>query len=281
MGAPDLSGSVALVSGGGRGLGRLLALRLAGAGARVALVGRSAPGLDATAGEIRDRGGVAAAAVADVSDEAATNTAVAALSEQLGAIDVLINNAGVNGPMGRFWEADVAEWWRALEINLGGAFILTRAVLPAMVAAGRGRIVNITSNAAVHRWPLVSSYVAAKAALVKLTETLAAETRGHGVAVFSVDPGLLPIGLSEAALASEAGADTAEGQVFGSIKTRLAAGKGADPETAARLVIDLAAGRADRLSGRHLAVADDVESLLARIDEIERDELHLLRLSKG
>lgn len=124
--------------------------------------------------EIERAGGVAAAAVADITDTAATTAALAELRERLGHVDLLVNNAGVNGPVGQLWELEAAAWWRAVEINLGGPFTLTRMVLPDMIARGRGRIVNITSNAGVYRWPLVSSYVASKAALVKLTETLAA-----------------------------------------------------------------------------------------------------------
>jgi NAD(P)-dependent dehydrogenase (short-subunit alcohol dehydrogenase family) len=250
------------------------------AGARVALIGRSEASLEEAAASIRARGGIVATAVADVTDIERTRAAVAAVTEQLGPIDVLVNNAGINGPMGPLWETDPAEWWRAVEINFGGAYMLTSAVLPGMVSAGRGRVISITSQAAVHRWPLVSSYAAAKAAVVKLTETLAAELKPHGVSVFSFDPGLLPIGLSEAALASTAGPETAEGQVFGWIKARLAAGQGADPEIAAGWVVNLAAGRGDALSGRHMNVGDDLDDLLARIDDIKRNKLHLLALRK-
>jgi len=278
--ARELDGAVALVSGGGRGLGRFLAERLVDAGARVALIGRSEASLEEAAASIRARGGIVATAVADVTDIERTRAAVAAVTEQLGPIDVLVNNAGINGPMGPLWETDPAEWWRAVEINFGGAYMLTSAVLPGMVSAGRGRVISITSQAAVHRWPLVSSYAAAKAAVVKLTETLAAELKPHGVSVFSFDPGLLPIGLSEAALASTAGPETAEGQVFGWIKARLAAGRGADPEIAAGWVVNLAAGRGDALSGRHMNVGDDLDDLLARIDDIKRNKLHLLALRK-
>jgi NAD(P)-dependent dehydrogenase (short-subunit alcohol dehydrogenase family) len=116
---------------------------------------------------------------------------------------------------------------------------------------------------------------------VKLSETLAEETRRYGVSVFSVDPGLLPIGLSDVARASTAGPATPEGRVFGWIKAQLAAGRGSDPARAARLILSLASGQADRLSGRHLTVADDVHALLAEIDRIERDDLHTLRLQRS
>jgi NAD(P)-dependent dehydrogenase (short-subunit alcohol dehydrogenase family) len=280
-GGRPLDGTVSLVSGGGRGVGRLLAARLAGAGAAVGLIARSAGELAAAAGEINRAGGIAAAAVADVADPRATAAAVTELRRRLGTADILINNAGISGPVGPLWQAPTAGWWRAIEVNLGGAFVLTQLALEHMIPAGKGRIINITSYAGVYRWPLLSAYAASKAALVKLTETLAEETRPHGVSVFSVDPGLLPIGLGEAALKASAGGQTPEGRVHRWIRDQLAAGRGADPEEAARLILALASGRADRLSGRHLRVTDDLDALLPRIDQIERDDLHTLRLRTG
>jgi len=140
----------------------------------------------------------------DVTDQRATAAAVTELRRKLGTVDILVNNAGISGPVGPLWQAQTAEWWRAIEVNLGGAFVLTQLALAHMIPAGRGRIINITSYAGVYRWPLLSAYAASKAALVKLTENLAEETRPHGVSVFSVDPGLLPIGLGEAALRGSA-----------------------------------------------------------------------------
>jgi AMP-binding enzyme len=109
----------------------------------------------------------------------------------------------------------------------------------------------------------------------------AEETRPHGVSVFSVDPGLLPIGLGEAALSSPADQHTPAGRVHRWIKGQFDAGRGADPDQAVGLILALASGRADRLSGRHLCVSENLEALLARIDEIERDDLHTLRLRTG
>jgi NAD(P)-dependent dehydrogenase (short-subunit alcohol dehydrogenase family) len=281
VGGRPLDGMVALVSGGGRGVGRLLGARLAGAGAAIGLIARSADELAAAAGEINRAGGTAAAAVADVADHRAAAAAVSELRHQLGTADILINNAGISGPVGPLWQAQTAEWWRAIEVNLGGAFVLTQLALEHMIPAGKGRIINVTSYAGVYRWPLLSAYAASKAALVKLTETLAEETRPHGVSVFSVDPGLLPIGLGQAALKASAGRETPEGRVQRWIRDQLAAGRGADPEEAARLIIALASGRADRLSGRHLSVTDSLDELRSRIDQIERADLHTLRLRTG
>jgi acyl-CoA synthetase (AMP-forming)/AMP-acid ligase II/NAD(P)-dependent dehydrogenase (short-subunit alcohol dehydrogenase family) len=278
---PGLSGTVAVVSGGGRGVGRLVAASLASAGAAVGLIARTPSELAATVTAIERAGGVAAGVAADLTDPDATAAAVAELRERLGRAELLINNAGISGPCGLLWETDPAQWWRTFEVNLGGAYALTRLVLPGMIAAGQGRIINITSHAGLYRWPLMSAYAASKAALVKLTETLAAETRPHGVAVFSVDPGLLPIGLSERAVSSTADPRTAEGQVFGWIRDQLASGRGADPAAAARLILSLAGGGADRLSGRHFCAADDVGALVAEIERIERDDLYTLRLRTG
>jgi NAD(P)-dependent dehydrogenase (short-subunit alcohol dehydrogenase family) len=274
----DLRGTTAMVSGGGRGFGRLLAVRLADAGASVGLIARSAAELALTVNSIERSGGTAAAAVCDITDQRAATAAIAELSGQLGTANVLVNNAGVAGPAGPLWEVSPTDWWRTFEINVGGAVTLSQLVLPAMVAAGRGRVINITSHAGVYRWPLMSAYAASKAALVKLTETLAAETRPYGVAVFSADPGLLPIGLGDRATTSRAGAQTPEGLVHGWIRDQLRSGRGADPAQAARLVLALASGHWDRLSGRHLAVTDDLDDLLSRIDRVERDDLHTLRL---
>lgn len=280
-GKRPLDGTVALVSGGSRGVGRLLSTRLARAGAAVGLIARSSPDLAAAVSEISRTGGMAAAACADITDEQAAAAAVNELRDRLGTADILINNAGISGPIGPAWEAPPAEWWRAMEVNLGGAFVLTQLALTHMIAEGRGRIINITSYAGVYRWPLMSAYAASKAALVKLTETLAEETRSHGVSVFSVDPGLLPIGLSEAALISTAERQTPAGRVHRWIRDQFDAGRGADPEKAVGMILVLASGKADGLSGRHLCVSDNLEALLTRIDEIERDDLHTLRLRTG
>jgi NAD(P)-dependent dehydrogenase (short-subunit alcohol dehydrogenase family) len=277
--ARELAGSVAVVTGGGRGIGRGLARELAGAGAMVGVVARSAGELDETVELITGAGGAAAAATADVSNPQAVAAAFDALRDQLGPIDFLVNNAGVCGPIGPAWEVDPDAWWTTCEVNLRSVLLCTRLVLPEMIARRRGRIVNVTSYAGVHRWPEVSAYAVSKAAVVKLTENLAAETREHGVSIFSVHPGLVPIGLTDPALA-EAELTPSEARVYGWLRGELAAGRGAEPEWAARLVVQLASGRADSLSGRHLSVHDDLDTLLSRIDDIRRNDLYTLALRR-
>jgi acyl-CoA synthetase (AMP-forming)/AMP-acid ligase II/NAD(P)-dependent dehydrogenase (short-subunit alcohol dehydrogenase family) len=272
-----LAGTVALVTGGGRGLGRVLARALAQAGAAVGLVARSPDELAQSVALIEEAGGVAAAAPADVSDERAAAAAVAALVARLGPIDLLVNNAGVSGPVGPAWEVDADQWWRTIEVNLRSTLVCSRLVLPGMVARRRGRIVNITSEAGVHRWPGVSGYAVSKAAVVKLTENLATETRPFGVSVFSVHPGILPIGLTDATVLSTARRESPEGRIHSWIRAQLDSGRGAMPASAAKLVVALASGRGDPLSGRHLSVHDDLDSVLSQLDQVAREDLYLLR----
>jgi NAD(P)-dependent dehydrogenase (short-subunit alcohol dehydrogenase family) len=273
---PDLHGSVVLVTGAGRGIGRRLALRLAEHGAALALVARSGDELAETRDLIEAAGGVAAAARADVTDADALAVAFVDLRSRLGPIDVLVNNAGVLGPIGPLWEVDVDDWWTTMDVNVRGTVLGSRLVLPEMVAAGRGRIINITSQAGVHRWPLVSGYSVSKAAVVKLTENLALEVKHHGVSVFSVHPGLLPIGMSETVVAHRP-SSAHEALVRDWALTELADGRGADPERAIDLLVRLTAGDGDRLSGRHLSVHDDLDAVLRNVAEVHAHDLYVLR----
>jgi NAD(P)-dependent dehydrogenase (short-subunit alcohol dehydrogenase family) len=272
----DLNGSVALVTGAGRGIGQRLACSLAAAGAAVGLVARSDDELTRTRKLIEGTGGIAATARADVTDAAGLEAAIDDLRRQLGRFDLLVNNAGVLGPIGPLWEVDADAWWTTMDVNVRGIVLCTKHVLPDMITAGRGRIINVTSQAGVHRWPLVSAYSVSKAAVVKLTENLALEISRHGISVFSVHPGLLPIGMAETFAAYEP-TTSHERQVRNWAFTELAEGRGAEPTEAIELLLRLAAGDGDRLSGRHLSVHDDLDIVLARIDEVRAHDLYMLR----
>jgi NAD(P)-dependent dehydrogenase (short-subunit alcohol dehydrogenase family) len=264
---PYLIGSVALVTGGGRGIGRLVALDLASAGARVGVVARSATELAETVRLVEERGGVAHAAVADVSDGSAMASAIDGLRRQLGPVDVLVNNAGIVGPIGPAWEVDTADWWRTMEVNVLGTLIGAQLVLPEMARRRRGRIINLASQAGAHRWPLVSAYSVSKAAVVKFTENLARETRRYGVTVFSVHPGLLPIGMTESAAVNSAESGPYAARVRTWVEGELRAGRGAEPAAAVALLRRIAAGGLDELSGHHLSVHDDIEARRRAVTE--------------
>jgi NAD(P)-dependent dehydrogenase (short-subunit alcohol dehydrogenase family) len=273
-----LSGQVVLVTGAGRGLGRVFAQTLAAAGAAVAVAARSYDEVEETAALIGEAGGQALALPLDVTDQRAVAQAVEAVQRQVGPVDLLVSNAGVAGPLGPIAEIDPVAWWHALEVNLRGVFLCARAVLPSMVARGRGRIINVSSSAGTKPWPYVSAYAISKAAVLHFTENLAKETRKQGVTVFSIHPGIVRTAMLEGALQTDAPPESPRGLVRDWFLDRLAEGHEVSPECAADLVLLLAQGKADALSGRFLSVYDDVRVLVARAEEIRRDNLYTLRL---
>jgi NAD(P)-dependent dehydrogenase (short-subunit alcohol dehydrogenase family) len=256
---PELDGQVVLVTGGGRGIGANVARELASAGARVAVSARSREQVEQVAGEV---GGLAV--VADVADRGDVERLVAEVERELGPIDVLVNNAGVSGTTVPFLETTPEAWWHVFEVNVLGPYLCCRAVLPGMFERGRGRVVNVGSGASylpVSKMNVTSTaYGPSKAALGRFTETLAAEARTHGVAVFVISPGL--------------------------VRTEMTDSFGDDmpwtpPELAPRLVRVLASGRADALAGRYLhAEHDDIEDLIARAAEVEAQDLNAIRLQR-
>jgi NAD(P)-dependent dehydrogenase (short-subunit alcohol dehydrogenase family) len=278
----DSSAPVVLITGASRGIGRATAVRFAAAGARLALLARSPAGLAETLAAVHDAGGEGVTCTADVTDEPAVGEAQREIEAVLGPVDVLVNNAGLAGPTGEMWEVDPGEWWRTVEVNLQGTFICARAVLPGMVERRRGRIVNVVSNAGAHRWPYFTAYAASKGAVIKLTESLAAETRDHGVTVFAAHPGLVRAGLTDAALAE--GPRPAEGSLAKRVRSwferELAEGRTVSADEAAAFMVDLASGRADALSGRYIAIEDDLDALIQRAQEVQRHNLHALKVER-
>ena len=265
----ELSGEVALVTGGGRGVGRVIALALARAGARVAVASRTETELEDVVAEAG--GSEVIPVVLDVTDERAVPTAVAHVEARLGPTTLLVNNAGTLDAIGPLWEAAPDSWRRDVETTLHGAFNLCRAVVPGMVERRRGRVVNVSSGVAVRAAPFQSAYAAANAALVSLTEALAAETETHGLAVFAITPGQMPTRLVLKLRDEPAG------------KTWLPEAVHEDwvpAERLERLVTFLASGQGDSLSGRFLHALDDVEELVRRRREIESDELYVSRLRR-
>jgi NAD(P)-dependent dehydrogenase (short-subunit alcohol dehydrogenase family) len=270
----DLTGQVALVTGGGKGLGRAFAIALATAGAQVAVTARTAASLAETVEMVARAGGRALAVPGDVTTPEAVAHVVSTVESQLGPVDILVNNAGDLGPIGYDWGVDPETWWRTFEVNVRGPFLYARAVLPGMVARQRGRIVNISSGVAFNRNPQMGAYSATKAAVTQWTKILAEDTKAHGIAVFAFHPGVVRTSMVARLTASP----DVPREVGDRFRAFLSQGQDTPIERSAQMLLFLVSGRADALSGRFIRAQDNEEELVRRVEEIRRDDLHILTL---
>ena len=269
----DLSGQVALVTGGGRGIGRAAAVALSEAGAPVAVTSRTVEQVDETVRIIRTAGGTAEAFPADVSEPATVERLVRDVTACLGPIDLLVNNAGLSGPPGRDWEHDPERWWYVISVNVRGPYLLSRAVIPGMIERGRGRIVNVLGSSSYLASPYNSAYTTSKAALYSLTRSLAAATAEYGVSVFNYGPGLVRTELTEYMAGPDMPRPAAEAMAA-ALQTDLRI----EPEVSAEGVVYIASGQADAASGRYLDVRWGIEEMVARVVDSGDDELYTLQL---
>ncbi len=269
----------AIITGASQGLGRALAVEFARAGADVLLTARSAETLQAAtqaALEARQRPEqIIEMQAGDVSSEADCRAWVATAQERFGGLDIVINNAGIYGPMGRIEENNWDDWLAAMQINCFGTILMCRAALPILRQQRYGKIVNLSGGGATAPLPRLSAYAASKAAVVRFTETLAEEVRDDQIDVNAVAPGPLNTRLLDQVLA--AGPEVI-GQTFyeRSIKQRETGG--ASFEKAAELVVFLASRESDGITGRLLsAVWDDWRSLPSRREQLAGTDLFTLR----
>jgi 3-oxoacyl-[acyl-carrier protein] reductase len=253
--ADALSG-VALVTGGGRGIGANIARELTEAGMKVAVSGRTAVQVEQVAWEL---GGLAL--TGDVSQRGDVERWVGEVARELGPVDLLVNNAGIAGAEGPGWETDPDEWWHVFEVNLLGPYLCSRAVIPSMASRDGGRIVNVGSGSGYLPGDSMSTaYGPSKAGLYRFGEVLAGQAKEVGVHVFTISPGLVRTDMTE-----RFGEDL----------------PWTPPELAPQLVRVLASGRADALAGRYLhSEHDDIEELIRRADEIVENDLNAIRLRR-
>jgi len=184
-----LGDRVAIITGGGRGIGRAIAKRFVSEGASVVLAATGREGLEETAAEVRAAGGRALVQTTDVADEASVARMVAATMKEFGRLDVLVNNAGVSGPTANVVEIERADWDRTLAVNVTGAFLCSKHAVPHMIARRGGRVINITSIAGLIGYALRSPYAVSKWGMIALTRSLALEVGEHGITVNAIAPG--------------------------------------------------------------------------------------------
>ena len=249
-----LKENVALVTGGGNGLGRAAAIALAKNGARVSILGPDESSLDETASEINRSGGACLVFPGDVANWDDVNRWVEEAKNHYGGIDILINNAAIIGPPRFLEDAEPAYWERTIAVNLNGMVWTARAVLPHMMEKGAGRIVNVSSGLARMRFQRFCAYSVSKAGVEQLTRSLSAEYEAYHISVNAVDPGVMdtPMQAEIRGLAEEKLGKTLKSHFVGYKES----GQLVAPEQVAELVVYLAGPKSGHIKGRVLSLAD-------------------------
>ena len=237
-----LDGKVAIITGASRGIGLTLARAFAQAGCAVMLAARDPKRLARAGQELEQSSSQVAAYGCDVAEPQQVEAMVQETVERFGTVDILINNAGVLGPIGSAWEADTDAWRRAIDVNLLGTYLCCKAVLPIMIRQRRGKIINLSGRGAHEAWPNFSAYGVSKTAVVRLTETLAAETKPFNVQINVMAPGANDTELFRQAAEHEP-------SMLADLPT--------DPDQPARLALFLASERSDHITGRFIHVNQD------------------------
>ena len=253
-----LTGKVALVTGGGRGIGRATALELARLGADVAVAARSTAEIDQVAAEIEASGRHALAVSVDLSDVNATLALVDTIEHEVGPIDILINNAGIVGPFGASWTLDAAAWVQAVQVNVTAPFLLSHRVLPHMLAAQWGRIVNVSSGIARRAMNNIGAYSVSKAALDMLTQQIGGELAGTPVTITAIYPGMVETAMSNNV--------SAQAELLGVMAANMqkmrSEGRMAQPDRPARLMAAIVLSTDSTLNGQVVDIQGDVAQRL-------------------
>ena len=270
-----LENRVAIITGAGRGIGRAIALAYAQEGARLALAARTHEELEETARHAEALGATVCVIPTDVTDQDRVKNMASKALEQFSRIDVLVNNAGIGGPVGPLQDNDVASWIQTVQVNLIGTYLCCREVLPAMLGQDRGKIINFSGGGGMFAWGQMSAYCATKAAVVRLTEGLALELAGTNIQVNALGPGSINTKMwEEMRDAAEAAGAT---DIY-ELGQRVTSGGGASVEQVADLAVFLASDDSGNLSGRLISsFLDDFSSLPPLIPEIMASDAYLLR----
>jgi 3-oxoacyl-[acyl-carrier protein] reductase len=270
-----MSGKVAIVTGGSRGIGLAIARALAASGMRVAIASRTAAQLEEARRILATEGYEVLARATDVSRSEECEALVDETARAFGRVDVLVNNAGINGWIGTVEGCDVADWKSAFEVNLFGSMQCARAALPHMRKAGGGKIVNVAGGGVGGNGvaPRVSAYTASKAAVAQFTESLAREVAASNVQVNCISPGAVVTEMTAAVVA--AGPERAGKELYERTLAQRNGG-GESPELAAKLVAWLASSASGKLTGKLLSAKwDKVEAL--DIDAANNSSVYTLR----
>lgn len=244
----QLTGRTAVVTGAANGIGRGIAMRLAREGAAIGILDQDAPGCHSLHGEIRNSGGQAMTLVADVSDAGAVARAIRTLAEELGPPTVAVHSAAIM-PTGTILETDEQEWERVYAVNVKGAYLLCRQVIPYMLRAGRGSIIFMASITGVNGLPGLAAYSSTKGALIALSRALAIDHARSGIRVNAVAPGTIDSPMLHGFVAAQDNPEKTR-QVFDEVQPR---GRIGTIEEVANVVAFLASDESSLISGATLA----------------------------
>jgi len=270
----ELNGAVAVVTGGARGIGRAIVEAYTARAAHVAIVDVLAEQLQKTAAEIKEAGGVVLPVVTDITVASQVDAMAEKVQNELGPIDILINNAGTFSYIGPVWEADPEKWFRDVRVNLYGSFLVCRAVVKGMVERKKGYVINMVSSGGVgDPHPYSTSYASSKTGLMRLTEGLAKEVQEHGVKVFAVGPPAVLTDMTRFIMNDPGGKKWRPG-----FSRTFEEGGGHPPELVADFVVELVSGKADHLTGRYFLPHQDLDEIIERSDEIISKDLLTLRI---
>ena len=263
-----------LITGGGRGIGEAMAYAFAKEGANISLVARTSLDLEKVQKQLKEFGVKSLVQNCDVSKIKEVENWINTTALEFGKIDVLVNNAGIYGPIGPLVDNDLEQWIQTIEINLLGTVICMKTILPIMMKQRNGVIINISGGGAVSPFPKFSAYSASKAAVVRLTETIAEEVKEYNIRINAISPGAVNTRFLEQVLQ----AGDAAGNDFLKKSLKQKETGGTSPEVASELAIFLASDESKGLTGRTIsAVWDDWKSIPLKIKDFQETSLYTLR----
>ena len=271
-----LKDRVAIITGAGRGIGRAIAIAYAAEGASLALAARTSAELEETAGECRRLGVGVIELSTDVTDVAQVNGLVEKTVERFGAVDIMVNNAGVIGPVAPLHQTSPEDWAWVLKVNVMGVFLCCRAVVPVMVKQGHGKIINMSGRGGRN----MIAYGVTKEGVVYLTETLAEELAGADIQVNAISPGSIHTQMWEET--RDRAKEIGDAELYEKGQ-QVTSGGGASIDRAAELAVFLGSAGSGKLSGRLLrSYADDFDNMGPKIGEImASDALTMRRVEPG
>jgi NAD(P)-dependent dehydrogenase (short-subunit alcohol dehydrogenase family) len=269
-----LRGRNALVTGGSRGIGLAIATAFAKSGAEVAIIARSTQALENATKTIEEAGGKKVIGVScDVTNESEVQEAIAFIEQKLGNISVLVNSAGQSSAIGPIWETDPQLWWRDVEVNLKGTFLVTREIVGRMIQHSLpGCIINLSSAAGNFPVPMSSAYACSKAAIQRFTDSLAPTIKSHGITVFAYSPGTVRTDMTQHFV------NSSEVHRWMPEWRDISPERWTPIEKVGEVAVLLASGQADALSGRFIHIHSDINRLVGDAEKIKEKDFYVLRL---